>query len=70
MTDRQLHGDLRSYGRRRARALSPRQQALWGQARLVRGRKAPQFGLLAQWAWRDPRILRSAVELAVAKIAK
>ena len=29
MTDRQLHGDLRSYGRRRARALSPRQQALW-----------------------------------------
>jgi len=47
-----------------------RQQALWGQARLVRGRKAPQFGLLAQWAWRDPRILRSAVELAVAKIAK
>ncbi len=47
-----------------------RQQALWGQARLVRGRKAPQFGLLAQWAWRDPRILRSAVELAAAKIAK
>ncbi|THF55209.1 glycosyltransferase family 2 protein [Ollibium composti] len=47
-----------------------RQQALWGQARLVRGRKAPQFGLLAQWAWRDPQILRSAVELAVAKIAR
>jgi succinoglycan biosynthesis protein ExoW len=47
-----------------------RQQALWGQARLVRGRKAPQFGLLARWAWRDPRILRSAVELAVAKMAR
>ena len=47
-----------------------RQQALWGQARLVRGRKAPQFGLLAQWAWRDPLILRSAVALAVAKIAR
>ncbi len=47
-----------------------RRQALWGQARLVRGRKAPQLGLLAQWALRDPRILRSAVELAVAKLAK
>jgi tRNA (guanine-N7-)-methyltransferase len=29
MTDHQFHGDLRSYGRRRARALSARQQALW-----------------------------------------
>ncbi len=29
MTDRQLYGDLRSYGRRRARPPSPRQQALW-----------------------------------------
>jgi tRNA (guanine-N7-)-methyltransferase len=29
MTDRQLQEDLRSYGRRRARAPSPRQQALW-----------------------------------------
>ena len=29
MTDRQPHEDLRSYGRRRARARSPRQQALW-----------------------------------------
>jgi len=47
-----------------------RRQALWGQARLLRGRKAPQFGLLAQWAWRDPQILRSAVELAFAKIAR
>ena len=47
-----------------------RRQALWGQARLVRRRKPPQFGLLAEWAWRDPKILRSAVELAVAKIAR
>lgn len=47
-----------------------RRQALWGQARLVRNRRAPQLGLLAQWAWRDPKILRSAVELAVAKISK
>jgi succinoglycan biosynthesis protein ExoW len=47
-----------------------RNQALWGQARLVKRRKAPQLRLLAQWAWRDPRILRNALELAVAKIAK
>ena len=47
-----------------------RRQALWGQARLLRRRKAPQIGLLAAWAWRDPKILRSAVELAVAKISK
>jgi tRNA (guanine-N7-)-methyltransferase len=29
MTDRDQHGDLRSYGRRRARTPSARQQALW-----------------------------------------
>ncbi len=46
-----------------------RRQALWGQARLMRGHRPPQIGLLAQWAWRDPQILRSAVELAIAKIA-
>ena len=47
-----------------------RRQAIWGQMRLVRRRKLPQFGLLAEWAWRDPKILRSAVELAVAKISR
>jgi succinoglycan biosynthesis protein ExoW len=47
-----------------------RRQALWGQMRLVRRRKMPQLGQLAAWAWRDPRLLRSAVELALAKIAK
>lgn len=47
-----------------------RRQALWGQARLVRRRKPPQLGLLAEWAWRDPRILRSALELAAAKISR
>lgn len=47
-----------------------RRQALWGQMRLVRRRKAPQLGLLAEWAWRDPKLLRSAVELAVAKITR
>lgn len=47
-----------------------RRQAIWGQMRLVRRRRLPQLGLLAQWAWRDPKILRSAVELAVAKISR
>lgn len=47
-----------------------RRQAIWGQMRLVRRRKAPQLGQLAEWAWRDPKILRSAVELAVAKISR
>jgi len=46
-----------------------RNQALWGQARLVKSRRAPQFKQLAQWAWRDPKILHSAVQLAVRKIA-
>lgn len=45
-----------------------RRQAIWGQMRLIRRRRLPQLGLLAQWAWRDPKILRSAVELAVRKI--
>ncbi|MBN9237710.1 MULTISPECIES: glycosyltransferase family 2 protein [Phyllobacteriaceae] len=47
-----------------------RNQALWGQARLVRARKAPQLRQLAQWAWRDPKLLRSAVGLAVSKMSK
>ncbi|MGS1097651.1 glycosyltransferase family 2 protein [Aquamicrobium terrae] len=47
-----------------------RNQALWGQARLVKTRKAPQLKQLAQWAWRDPKILRSALALAVGKIAR
>lgn len=47
-----------------------RRQALWAQARLIRARKSPQLRQLAQWAWRDPKILRSAVELAVSKISK
>lgn len=44
-----------------------RQQALWGQARLVRNRRSPQFRQLAHWAWRDPRIVTSAMQLAVGK---
>jgi len=47
-----------------------RNQALWGQARLVKARKTPQLRQLAQWAWRDPKILHSAVQLAIGKIAK
>lgn len=44
-----------------------RQQALWGQARLLRERKTPQFRQLAGWAWRDPRIVTSAMRLAAGK---
>lgn len=47
-----------------------RNQALWGQARLLRARKAPQLRQLAQWAWRDPKILRRAVDLAVGKMSR
>jgi len=44
-----------------------RQQALWGQARLVKSRRAPQIRQLAHWAWRDPRIVTSAMRLAMGK---
>jgi succinoglycan biosynthesis protein ExoW len=47
-----------------------RRQALWGQARLVRERRAPQWRGLARWAWRDPRIMASAVDLAFSKLFK
>lgn len=47
-----------------------RRQALWSQVGLLRKSKIPQFGLLAQWAWRDPRLIRSAMELAIGKFSK
>ncbi|MFS8110536.1 glycosyltransferase family 2 protein [Rhizobium jaguaris] len=46
-----------------------RKQALWSQARQLRRRRIPQFGLLAKWAWRDPAILQSAMQLAAGKFA-
>ncbi|WP_267549245.1 glycosyltransferase family 2 protein [Rhizobium rhizogenes] len=46
-----------------------RRQALWSQARQVKQRQMPQFGLLAKWALRDPAILQSAMRLAVGKLA-
>lgn len=46
-----------------------RRQALWSQARQVKRRQMPQFGLLAKWALRDPAILQSAMRLAVGKLA-
>lgn len=46
-----------------------RRQALWSQARQMRQRRLPQFGLLAKWALRDPAILQSAMRLAVGKLA-
>lgn len=47
-----------------------RRQALWSQAGLVRHRKAPDLGLLARWAWRDPALLRTALELGTRKLAR
>ncbi|MDK4712327.1 glycosyltransferase family 2 protein [Rhizobium sp. CNPSo 4039] len=46
-----------------------RRQALWSQARQMRQRRLPQFGLLAKWALRDPAILQSVMQLAVGKLA-
>lgn len=47
-----------------------RRQALWSQAGRVRARKAPDLGLLMRWAWRDPAILRTMVELGTGKLAR
>lgn len=47
-----------------------RRQALWSQARQIKHRKLPQLALLARWAWRDPGILQSAVQLAVGKFSR
>lgn len=47
-----------------------RKQALWSQARLIKRRKLPQFNLLARWALRDPRLLQSALQLAVGKLTR
>ncbi len=47
-----------------------RRQALWSQMRQIRHRRLPQLGLLAKWAWRDPVILQSAVQLAVGKFSR
>jgi succinoglycan biosynthesis protein ExoW len=55
---------LRSYKQ------TARRQALWSQARLVKRRKLPQFDMLARWAMKDPRILASAVQLAVGKLSR
>jgi len=55
---------LRSYKQ------TARRQALWSQARRVKHRKFPQFDMLARWALSDPRILTSAVALAVGKFSR
>lgn len=47
-----------------------RRQALWSQAGRLRRRLAPDLRLLAQWAWRDPAILRTAIELGTGKLAR
>ncbi|HEV7310792.1 glycosyltransferase family 2 protein [Ensifer sp.] len=47
-----------------------RRQALWSQARRLKQRKSPQFQLLARWVLRDPRLLQSALSLAVSKLSR
>jgi succinoglycan biosynthesis protein ExoW len=47
-----------------------RKQALWSQAGLVRRRRMPDFQLLARWAWRDPALLASVLQLAGGKLSK
>ncbi|MDI7862058.1 glycosyltransferase [Rhizobiaceae bacterium n13] len=47
-----------------------RRQALWGQARMVKRRKLPQFDLLLRWIRRDPRLLTSVLQLARAKFSR
>ena len=47
-----------------------RRQALWSQVGRVRHKKAPDLGLLAQWAWRDPAILKTAFELGAGKLSR
>ena len=47
-----------------------RRQALWSQARLIKQRKMPQFNLLARWVWRDPKLLQSALQLAIGKLSR
>jgi succinoglycan biosynthesis protein ExoW len=46
-----------------------RKQVLWSQARQLKRRRLPQIRLLAEWIWRDPALLQSAVRLAVGKIS-
>ncbi|MBP2549821.1 succinoglycan biosynthesis protein ExoW [Neorhizobium galegae] len=45
-----------------------RRQALWSQAGLVRKRKVPDLSTLARWAWRDPALIRTVLELGTGKL--
>ncbi|WP_137131354.1 glycosyltransferase family A protein [Rhizobium sp. FY34] len=45
-----------------------RRQALWSQAGLMRRRRVPDLSMLAQWAWRDPALFRTAFELGAGKL--
>lgn len=47
-----------------------RRQALWSQAGRVKRRQAPDFGLLARWAMRDPAIIGAALRLGVGKFTQ
>jgi len=47
-----------------------RRQALWSQAGRVRKRGAPDLRTLARWAWRDPAIFRTLVQLGAGKLSR
>ncbi len=54
----------------KAHKSTTRRQALWSQVGLLRRRRRPDFGLLARWAFQDPRLLQSALQLAAGKLVK
>jgi succinoglycan biosynthesis protein ExoW len=47
-----------------------RRQALWSQAGRVKRRQAPDLGLLARWAMRDPALIKAAFELGAGKLSR
>jgi succinoglycan biosynthesis protein ExoW len=68
--EKRLRGDPAALDSIRSYKTTARQLALWSQVRRARLGKMPDFGLIAQWAWQDPRLVRSAAELAIRKISR
>jgi succinoglycan biosynthesis protein ExoW len=54
----------------KAHKMMARKQAVWSQIGVLRRRGRPDFKLLARWVAQDPRLLQSALQLAVGKLAK
>jgi succinoglycan biosynthesis protein ExoW len=47
-----------------------RRQALWSQAGRLKRRQAPDLGMLARWAMRDPGLIRAALALGAGKFSR